>query len=67
MLFSFSNNEESNFSLEYDTTCCTATVTYNGEYHSSYTSCVEGIGPESTTLACSGAIAKAATFIDSQQ
>ena len=33
-------------------TCCTATLIINGEPVSSATACVNGIGPETTALAC---------------
>lgn len=66
MLFSFESKSEEMISVD-ALVCCTATVTYNGEYHSSYTSCVDGVaGPENISLACSLARSQAEQFIAAQ-
>lgn len=56
-----SENKEAGF-----ITCCTATVTYNGEPVTTFTECVSGMGPATTVLACALAESRAKTFIKAQ-
>ncbi|CDF81174.1 hypothetical protein BN863_34620 [Formosa agariphila KMM 3901] len=46
--------------------CCTANVTYNGDYYTSFTEYVPGYGPEAIAMACSAARASAQRYIDMQ-
>jgi hypothetical protein len=55
-LMSFSENSEEK--KEQIQTCCTATLVVNGEPVASATQCINGIGPETSALACAAATGK---------